>query len=248
MLSKARSEPIKQEHQVGSLNSCINELQQQASAQGLELEDAHHRYIECRREQTGLQEELSMKEKVLRDTQIRNTHEMGEMKRAEELRVDEFSLHKLSESHDAIQRLTMNSMSDSGKLKNWNRITSGDCLKFPVNQQRFQVLISMLSRDKRLPLDAWNLSGPQENVFGNQFSTSDSSRNHYQGIHHSTTPGVPGSVPVHIGVHIGTGTPVAREEKRIGSTSPMPMFARRPSTMSSSIPVDTPQNPMVGQQ
>ena len=106
LLSEARSESMKQEHQVGSLNSCINELQQQAYAQGLELEDAHHRYIECRREQTRLQEELSMKEKVLRDTQIRNTHEMGEMKRAEGLRVDEFSLQKLREGQDATQRLT----------------------------------------------------------------------------------------------------------------------------------------------
>ena len=123
LLSEARSESMKQEHQVGSLNSCINELQQQAYAQRLELEDAHHRYIECRREQTRLQEELSMKEKVLRDTQIRNTHEMGEMKGAEELRVDDFSLQKLRESHDTTQRLTsqlqemqeqMNSRSDSG--------------------------------------------------------------------------------------------------------------------------------------
>ena len=40
--SQARSEFMKQEHQVGSLNSCINELQQPAYAQGLELEDAHH--------------------------------------------------------------------------------------------------------------------------------------------------------------------------------------------------------------
>ena len=30
-----------------------------------------------------------MKEKVLRDAQIRGMHEMGEMKRAQELRVDE---------------------------------------------------------------------------------------------------------------------------------------------------------------
>ena len=28
----------------------------------------------------------------------------------------------------------------------------------------------------------------------------------------------------------------------------MPMFSRKPSTMSSSIPVDIPQNPMVGQK
>ena len=39
--SQARAELKKQEHQVGSHNSCINELQQQAHAQGLELQDAH---------------------------------------------------------------------------------------------------------------------------------------------------------------------------------------------------------------
>ena len=33
-------------------------------------------------------------------------HEMGEMKRAQELRVHEFSVQKLSESHDTTQRLT----------------------------------------------------------------------------------------------------------------------------------------------
>ena len=33
---------------------------------------------------------------------------------------------------------------------------------------------SLLTRDKRLPLDTWDQSGVQENVFGNQFSTFDS--------------------------------------------------------------------------
>ena len=33
-------------------------------------------------------------------------HEMGEMKRVHELRVDEFSVQKLRESHETIQRLT----------------------------------------------------------------------------------------------------------------------------------------------
>ena len=102
---------------------------------------------------------------------------------------------------------------------------------------------SMLSRDKRLPLDTWNVSGPQENVFGNLCSTFDSSRNHYQGMHHSTTPGVPGSMPV----HIGTGTPVARDRDLNGCTIPMPTFARRPSTVSSLFLVDIPQNSIFGQ-
>ena len=106
MLNQARSELIKQEHQVGSFNNCIDELQQQAHVQRLELEDAHHGKIESRREQFRPQEELSMKEKALRETQIRNFPEMGEMKRAQELRVDKFSVQKLRESHDTILRLT----------------------------------------------------------------------------------------------------------------------------------------------
>ena len=65
LLNQARSELTRQEHQVGSLNSCINELQQHAYAQRLELQDAHHGYIESRREQSRLQEELSMQEKEL---------------------------------------------------------------------------------------------------------------------------------------------------------------------------------------
>ena len=54
---------MKQEHQVGSLNSCINELHQQAYAQRLELDDAHDGFFESRRKQFRLQEELSTKEK-----------------------------------------------------------------------------------------------------------------------------------------------------------------------------------------
>ena len=56
LLNQARSD------QVESLNNRINERQQQAYAQGLEFQDAHHGYIESRREQSLLQEESSMKE------------------------------------------------------------------------------------------------------------------------------------------------------------------------------------------
>ena len=96
-----------QEHEVEYRNKCVDELQQQAYAQRLELEDAHHGYVESRQEQVRLQEELVMKEKVLRntekalrETQIRGMHEMGEMRRAQELRVDEFSVQKLRENHE----------------------------------------------------------------------------------------------------------------------------------------------------
>ena len=71
LLSHARSDLMKQELQVESVSNCVSELQQQAYAQRLELQDARHGYVESRRQQVRLQEELSMKEKVLRDTQIR---------------------------------------------------------------------------------------------------------------------------------------------------------------------------------
>ena len=56
LLSQAKSELMRQEHQVGSLNNCISELQQQAYAQRLEFQDAQHGYIESRREQVRLQD------------------------------------------------------------------------------------------------------------------------------------------------------------------------------------------------
>ena len=91
---------MRQEHQVRSLNHCISELQQYAYDQRLELQDAQHGYTESRREQVRPQQELSMKEKVLRDTQIRSMHEMGEMKRAQELRVDEVCAKNKRKSWD----------------------------------------------------------------------------------------------------------------------------------------------------
>ena len=45
-----------------------------------------------------------MEEKILRNTQIRSMHEMGEMKRAQELRVDEVSVQKLRENHETKAR------------------------------------------------------------------------------------------------------------------------------------------------
>ena len=118
VLSQAKTELMRQEHQVGSLNNCISELQQQAYAERLELQDAQHGYIESRREQVCLQEELSMKEKVLRDTQIRS---MGEMKRAQELRVDEVPVQKSRENHETIQRVTARSSSRNSPLRNKQR-------------------------------------------------------------------------------------------------------------------------------
>ena len=94
LLNQARSDLAKQELHIESLNKCIGELQRQTEERRLALQDAQYGFVESRREQVRLQEELSMKEQVLRCTQIRNVHEMGEIKRAQEQRIDEVSVQK----------------------------------------------------------------------------------------------------------------------------------------------------------
>ena len=51
-----------------------------------------------------------------------------------------------------------------------------------------------------------------------------------------------------IPVQVSTGTLVARGEERIGSTTPMPMSARSPSTMNYFLPAELPQNSIDAQQ
>ena len=110
-------------------------------------------YVEPRREQVRLQEELVMKKKSLRGTEIRNMNEMGEMKRAQETRVDDFSVQKLRESHETIHKLTsqlqemqeqINSMSDSGHDKKWNQIIVEKCSHVPSQPERIPSPRSML--------------------------------------------------------------------------------------------------------
>ena len=70
------------------------------------MDDVNYGNEEPIREQARLHEELGQREKALRDTRIRNIHEVEELKRAKEMRIDEFSRNELRESHAAIQERT----------------------------------------------------------------------------------------------------------------------------------------------
>ena len=137
---------------------------------------AQYGFVESRRGQVRLQEEFSMKEKVLRNTQIRNMYEMGEIKRAQAQRMDEVSVQKLRESHETIQQLTsqlqqlqeqINSMHDSGDFQDVESNYSGRLSH--VSSQ----LVMIPSSRSLLRLVTSNQFGLQQNVFGNQFSTFD---------------------------------------------------------------------------
>ena len=116
---------MKQECKVYTLNTCSREFQRQAHSNRL-------------------------REKALRDTHIRIIHEVEELKRSQEMRIDEFSRNELRESHATIQELTsqiqelqerMNYTNDTRQFQGVESICSGNYHTFPVNQQIFQVFV-----------------------------------------------------------------------------------------------------------
>ena len=123
LLNRARTDLARREIRVESLNKCIDDLQERTEVKDRALQEVQHEFVESRREQARLQEELLRKEKALRDTQIRRMYELAKMKRAQVQPVDEMSIQKLRENHETIQQLTsqlqeqMNSMNSSGEFQ-----------------------------------------------------------------------------------------------------------------------------------
>ena len=175
-----------------------------------------------------------------------------ELKRAQELRVDEVSVQKMRENHETIQQFSsqlqqtqeqMNSMNDSGDFQDVGSNFNGRVSHVSSQPAMIPSSHSLLSRDRRLPLDTWNQSGLQENVFGNQFSTFDSPRDFPRGIQSDGVQRNREAVPE----AERTKTSHTSEDRHNQGTIPMPTSATRPSTTSSTILVDIPQNFMVEQ-
>ena len=144
---------------------------------------------------------------------------MGEMKRAPELRVDEVSAQKLRENHETIQKLTSQfqevqnqiiSMNDSVEFQEVESSYSGRLSCVSSQPAMIPSSRSMLSRDKRLPLDTQNTSGLQKNVFGNQISKFGSLQDHPQGVHPCAAQREQRPVPQ----ATGSGTLFARDDKQ----------------------------------
>ena len=127
-LRKRKFEILKQECKVDSLNACIHELQRQAHSHRLEWDSANCGCEDSRREQARLHEDLALREKALRDTRIPTIHRKEELKRAQEVRVDEFSMHAtIQELTSQIQELQerVNCMNDSREFQKTESTCSG---------------------------------------------------------------------------------------------------------------------------
>ena len=103
LLAEGKSEILKQECKIDSLNTCIREFQRQAHSNRLKMDCVNYGYEEFRRELARPHEELAQREKAFRETRIRSVHEVKKLKRAQEMRIDEFSRNELRESHAPIQ-------------------------------------------------------------------------------------------------------------------------------------------------
>ena len=129
-------------------------------------------------------------------------------------------------------------MNDSGESQQMESNHSERLSHVPRQTAGIPSSRSMLSRDNRLPLDTWNTSGLQENVFGNQFSTVDSHRNHYQKNQSDDVQRNREAVS-----EAGrTKTMHKSEDRQIEGTIQMLTFATNQWTTSSTMPVELPQS------
>ena len=206
LLVEAKSEVRKQGSRADYLDSLVPDLQREnlipivwkifCANQGCEA---------SRREEAFLHEELAQRERVLRDSRIRNIHEVEELKKAQEMRIDEFSRCELRESHATLQGLTsqmqelqerVNYMNDSEECQDVEAVCSGKFSHVPSQVAVVPSPRAMSCRDRSLRFDTWKLSGTQGNVFGEPRAGIDSSQTLYQGILHSWKQSGTGGNPV----------------------------------------------------
>ena len=255
LLSEARSEVLKQECRADFLDCSMRELQRQIHSSRTETDHTNLGYETSRREQARLHEELAKRERALRETHIWSIHEVEVLKRAQEMRIDEFSRQELRESLPTFHELTsqiqelqdmVNLVNESGEFQDVESICSGKLSHVPSQPAAVPSPCGMLNRDQSLRLDAWNLLGTSGNVFGSPLVPIDSSSTLYRGRLHSwNLNATDGNL-----VRDSTGRLIAGSEERNKDTVPMPIFARRPSTMNYLFPAEGayPQNYMADQQ
>ena len=131
----------------------------------MEIDHTNLGYGTSRREQARLHGELAQRERALRETHIKGIHEVEELKRAQEMRIDELSRQELREKSRYFSRAHITN--------------AGVARKSDVPSQPAVVpsLRSMMSRDQSLRSDTWNLLGTLGNVFDSPL---------HQSIHHDT--------------------------------------------------------------
>ena len=139
---------------------------------------------ELRSRSTNFKPSLIVEDRDLREAHIKSLHEIEELKRVQELRVDEFSRRRLIENQDTTNELTariqelqneVNCMNDSRDFKDAESARSGlfhvpsQPALFPPHRDSG----GLLSRNDK-PSGIWNTHGISGHVFANPPASSSS--------------------------------------------------------------------------
>ena len=245
LLNQARSDLARKEIHVESLNKCIDDLQKRTEVKVWASQEAQHGFAESRREQARLQEELIRKETACTN-----------WKRWRERKYSKLTKCRFK-NWKRITRLLNSPLHNCSNCKNrwilWtvlenssilNQIKVEDCLTFPVKLRWFRVPVICSAATKCCRLIHGINPECRKKRFWNQFSTFDSPRDFPQRISsenvHRNREAIPHQPKVKASLTSGDG--------QNNGTIPMPTFASRPLTTSSTIPVELPQNYVGGQQ
>ena len=161
-LSEATSEILKQECRAERADCAIRELQRQLHSSRLEIDHTYLGNEKSWREQARLHEELAQRERALRETHTRSVHKVQQLKRAQEMRIDDFFRQELKESQATINELTapiqelqerVNLVSDSRMFQEFESACSGRLSHIPSQQAVVPSPRRVLSRDQSLRLD-----------------------------------------------------------------------------------------------
>ena len=184
ILSEVRTEIQKHEFQADSDGRSIQELNGIIESQRREIDHTIAGDEQLRRDQLLLHEQLSEPNRDLRESHIKSLYEMEQLKRVQELRVDESSRRRLIENQDTINELTaripklqneVNCMNDSRYFKDAEsvRIGQSHVPSQPALLPPYRDPGGMLSR-KDKPPDIWDTHGIPGNVFVNPPASSSS--------------------------------------------------------------------------
>ena len=154
ILAEVRTEIQKHQLQAHSHRRCIQELNAIIDSQRREIDHTIASDEQSRRDQLLLQEQLSEQNRDLREAHIKSFHEMEDLKRVQELRIDEFSRRRLIENQDTILELTariqelqneVNCMNDSRDFKDATQWT------IPRSQSTYVIPTSSRSWRNAMP-------------------------------------------------------------------------------------------------
>ena len=119
ILTEVRTEIHKHEVQADSDRRSIQELNGIIESQRREIDHTIASDEQLRRDQLLRQEHLSEQNRDLREAHIKSLHDMEELKRVQELRIDESWRRRLIENQDTINELTARIQELWSQLYEW---------------------------------------------------------------------------------------------------------------------------------